>query len=369
MTSKLLFIGLVFLVSCRVESNNSSRLFAEDPPIVPPKLVWSSLPDLPNELGVAGPFVGVQNDTLIVAGGANFPRPVWDSQKDWQDQIWVLPVTESGMKWQRGGKLPRALAYGGAVSTPRGVVCIGGNDKNQNHRGVFLLQWDGVHQETTIRQYPPLPNPFAFGQAILVGEVIYVAGGQSGLQLESAMNNFWSLNLADQNDRDKFQWRELRAIPTHPRAFNITAHQHNGDQDCVYVIGGRHQVEGEVRFLSDVWEYNPKTESWRRRADLPRSVTAGTGIGFGQHQIFVLGGDDGSLFSKTDQLKDQHPGFRKEALIYNALTDTWTSAGATPQNQVTTVPVILNDRIIIASGEIRPRVRTPAVWSVQPFKE
>ena len=31
----------------------------------------------------------------------------------------------------------------------------------------------------------------------------------------------------------------------------------------------------------------------------PRPVVAGMGIGFGPGQIYVLGGDDGSLFFKT----------------------------------------------------------------------
>ena len=94
-------------------------------------------------------------------------------------------------------------------------------------------------------------------------------------------------------------------------------------------------------------------------------MTAGTGIGFGQHNIFVLGGDDGSLFTKTEELKDRHPGFRKEALVYDTVADSWASAGPTPQNQVTTIPVVWDDRIIIASGEVRPRVRTPAVWEIK----
>jgi N-acetylneuraminic acid mutarotase len=369
MTLKLLLIGLIFLFSCHALISDSNSLAADEPPIGPAKLAWSSLPNLPNALGVAGPFVGVHNDALIVAGGANFPQPVWDTQKNWLDQIWILTETERGMKWQSGGKLPRALGYGAAVSTPRGVVCIGGNDKNQNYRDVFLLQWDVIQQQLTSREYPPLPSPFAYGQATMVGEVIYVAGGQSGLQLDSAMNIFWSLDLSHHNDPDKFQWRELRAMPTYPRAFNITTHQHNGEQDCVYVIGGRHQVEGAVRFLSDVWEFNPKTQSWRQRADVPRNVAAGTGIGFGQREIFILGGDDGSLFAKTEELKDQHPGFRKESLLYSTEADTWTSSGATPQNHVTTIPVVWKNRIIIASGEVRPRVRTPAVWSVAPIEK
>ena len=77
-----------------------------------------------------------------------------------------------------------------------------------------------------------------------------------------------------------------------------------------------------------------------------------------------MGGADGTLFDQADDLKDAHPGFPKQSWLYNTITDTWVTAGNLPQNHVTTIPVRWNDRIVIASGEIRPRVRTPTVWSV-----
>ena len=46
--------------------------------------------------------------------------------------------------------------------------------------------------------------------------------------------------------------------------------------------------------------------------------------------------------------------------------DTWTSAGPMPANHVTTVPVCWGDKIIIASGEVRPRVRSPKIFAVAP---
>ena len=334
---------------------------------------WSSLPDLPNDLGVAGPFVGVHNDALIVAGGANFPLPVWDSQKAWTDQIWVLRKAERGMQWLSGGDLLKPLAYGAAVSTELGVVCIGGNDANRLYREVFALQWDSTSQKVIRTDLPSLRVPFAYGQATVIDKVLYVAGGQSGPQLELAMNQLWSLDLSQQsesvndpaNNQSGLSWRELPAIPSSVRAFNITAQQDNGEETCVYVIGGRFQRNDQAVFLSEVWEFSPKHQAWRRRADAPRPISAGTGIGVGQNDILVLSGDDGALFTQTEQLKDQHPGFRKEALCFNAKTNTWSSAGTTPQNQVTTNAVLWDDRILLPSGEIRPRVRTPAVWSIE----
>ncbi len=93
---------------------------------------------------------------------------------------------------------------------------------------------------------------------------------------------------------------------------------------------------------------------------------AGTAISVGQSHIIMLGGDDGSLYHKVDELKDDHPGFPKEAVLYHTITDTWTSAGSIPVNHVTTTAVRwgtdpVSDPIVIPSGEIRPRVRSPKV--------
>jgi solute:Na+ symporter, SSS family len=337
-------------------------------------LDWQSLLDLPDELGVAGPFVGVHNDALIVCGGANFPRPVWDNDKVWHDAIHVLTKAIGGYEWKSGGTLSHPIGYGTAVSTADGVICIGGNDGVTTFSEVFALRWDPDAQQVTHIPYPSLPEPCAYGQAVVVGNVIYLAGGQNDSGLESAMNNFWSLDLSRKPDAadidadsSDFGWQQLNAWPGDSRAFNITAGQHNGYEDCVYVMSGRRQGPDNVEFLNDVWEFSPKAGQWRQRAHVPRPVLAGTGIGFGQSHIFVLGGDDGSLFFRADELRDTHPGFPTEALAYHTITDTWTSAGTMRRNHVTTVPVLWNDRVVIASGEVRPRVRTPSVWSVAPI--
>ena len=59
-------------------------------------LNWRQLAELPPikgqtiQPGLAGDFCGIHNDALIIAGGANFPRPIWESKKVWHDDIYVL---------------------------------------------------------------------------------------------------------------------------------------------------------------------------------------------------------------------------------------------------------------------------------------
>ena len=168
-------------------------------------LKWTALPDLPGGLGVAGPFVGVHNDALIIGGGANFPDGVpWRptagggvSAKVYHDTIHVVTRDSDGYSIAEAkAKLPRTLGYGISVPTADGVLCIGGEwrEGGVTHRSakVFALgQADG--QVVIDENYPALPKGTTASAGALVGETVYVAGGDSG---DGATKNFWALDLA-----------------------------------------------------------------------------------------------------------------------------------------------------------------------------
>ncbi|MDY0165137.1 MAG: sodium:solute symporter [Thermoguttaceae bacterium] len=359
-------------------------------------LRWEALPDLPEPLGVAGPFVGVHHDALIVAGGANFPvaegEDRWQAPKVWHDNAWVLVRDQRGAyAWHGGFQLPRPIGYGVVASTRFGVVCLGGEDGQQVFDEAMLLTWDREKRELVTHPLPRLPRPMAFGAAVAIGDVVYVAGGQEGLSLKSARGDFWRMDLSPLDRDARPEWEPLPPLPGPARAFHIAAAQHNGFDPCVYVIGGRRAADDtaaamNVVPLADVYEFCParyddpaafdpatgayrgaglRAEPWRRRADLPQPVMAGTAIAVGQSHLFVLSGDAGALWTRTEQLQDDHPGFEPSSWIYHTITDTWTAGPRTPANQVTTPAVRWGDGFVLASGETRPRHRTPAVWFIR----
>jgi len=368
-------------------------------------LNWSVLAELPPaeaktvQPGLAGAFCGIHNDALIIAGGANFAPPVWDSPKVWHDDIYVLIKESDGStggdvsyRWITGFKLERPLAYGACVSSKYGAVCIGGSDSERTYSQVFLLQWDAGKKAVTRTSLPSLPDTSACSSAAMIGDTVYVVGGTTGPGPETATKNFWSLDMSRFNDPGSFQWKPVLPWPGPSRAFAVAAAQHNGTTDCLYVMSGRRintedENHSQVQFLTDVYEfspalyepanYNPQTDTytgpvspWRKRRDVPRCVMAGTAMNVGQSHIVVLGGDDGSLYDKADELKDEHPGFPREALMYHTITDTWTIAGSMPVSHVTTTAVrwgtdSVTDPIVIPGGEIRPRVRSAKVWEIR----
>jgi len=340
-------------------------------------LSWTQIAELPpasgqmEKLGVAGPFAGVHQDALIVAGGANFAQPVWNNAKVWHDNIWVLTRAGGQFTWHDGGRLPHPLAYGASVSTARGVLCLGGNDASRHYDTAFLLRWNPTSRQVEQENLPNLPEPCSYLAATALGRSVYVAGGMSTLDPSSAMTNFWRLDLNETSP----QWIQLPPWPGPSRAFNLLIAQHNGVEDQVYLFSGRRVgADGKAEFLKDAYAFSPSTfaktpavSPWRRIADSPTSVMAGAALSIGQSHIFIVAGDDGALFDQTDALKDQHPGFPKQAWAYHTLTNTWFATGPVPQNQVTTQTVKWNEDLVLVSGEIRPRTRTPAIWTIRPL--
>src|SRR5688572_23974325 len=119
---------------------------ADDP------LAWRDLPPVPDPVGFAGSFAGTSGGALLVAGGANFPdRKPWEGgTKVWSDRIFVLD-DPAGQWKELPDRLERPLGYGVSISTPDGVVLLGGSNAAGHYADVVQLQYaDGKLTRTTL---------------------------------------------------------------------------------------------------------------------------------------------------------------------------------------------------------------------------
>lgn len=335
-------------------------------------LRWDQFAHLPpakdqqTQLGLADPFGGLHNNALIIAGGSNFPDgPPWDGgKKYWWDDIYVLEKTGTQEhQWHVGFKLPKPLAHGASVTTEHGVICIGGCDAERCYSNVFKITWDVNKKTVTIETLPSLPEPSAFHRAVVLGNTLFVAGGQSTMAEASATNRFWSLDLTEGSE-----WKALPSWNGAARILPVLAVQDFQESKHLYLFSGRDFAPGQdAILLKDVHRYDPSRQIWTRLSDAPRCLMAGTAVDFGAQHILLIGGDDGENWGKD--LRDTHPGFSKDMLYaYHTLTDTWVHHGTLPQNHVTTSLIKWDGSLIIPTGEIRPAVRSPIVWKATPLK-
>lgn len=374
---------------------------------------YAKLPDLPPNIGqhvqpgLAGPYTGIDDDVLIVAGGANFPdkRPWTGGIKTYYKGIFILKKKVDGTsQWEIAStKLPYAAGYGGAISTNNGLLCFGGNTSDANISDTWFIDYIPDTGEIEIRQGPDLPQPltnFAFAK---VDNAIYVAGGISEYGGEST-NSFYKLSLVSDSPRD-WKWEMLPSWAGDPRAFSVGVGQSNGLENCFYLFSGRNiNAKGEWDVLYDAHVFNPTTNKWQvisHGEHREFKVMAGTAFPVGASSIMFTSGSDGKLAMKeigikkrieqleiqlgngedvgemldmarkelTDHL-DNHSGFGNHIYGYNTISKEFYKVGELPQTgQVTTTAVNWGGDIIVPTGEIRPGVRTPEVLKIRINKD
>ena len=305
---------------------------------------WANLPDLPDSLGLSGPFVGTSNDALIVAGGVSLPDSTQESGgKVWRREIYVLE--EGAGAWKTGFQLGHPLAYGADVSSGDSFILIGGRDADRHYRAVYRLRWRNGNIEQS--SLPDLPKTCAMTNAALLGDTIYVAGGRETPSADQAMKNFWALDLSETDPR----WEVLDPWPGPARISPVTAAQ----DGAVYLFSGAELLrdeQGELtrRALTDAYRYRPG-EGWEAVASLPRAAAAAPGVSVGQSHVLVFGGDDATSFERRDEPETKPGGFRQDILAYHTITDTWATVGTLPTGLASTTAVHWRDLIVIPGGE------------------
>jgi cyclically-permuted mutarotase family protein len=335
----------------------------------------------PVSLGFAGPVAGVHNNVLLVGGGANFPdsMPWRGGKKKYYNDLYVFEKEKNKtVPLKKSFQLPVNIAYTANCSTPGGILIAGGENENGISSKVFLLRWNTAAQTVEIKSLPDLPFALTNASATNNENKVYVAGGETA---SAASDKLFSLDL----DNVAAGWQQLPSIPK-PVSHAVFVVQGNGRNLSLFLLGGRKKnASGISDLYSSVYEFDLIKEQWTQKSPLPYNLCAGTGIANGASCILMLGGDKGETFHKAetmiaainaekDETKKQelilqknkvqstHPGFSKEVLQYNTLTDEWVVYDSIPFDvPVTTTAVRWGNDVIIPSGEIRAGVRSPGI--------
>lgn len=320
------------------------------------------LPELPDPHGFAGMFGGVASGALLCAGGANFSaRPLAQGGKRvWHDRIFALEDPEG--PWGVVGRLPRPLGYGVSGTWRDAVVIAGGMDADGHRSEAWLLRRAGG--AVVIEALPDLPIATANPCGAVVGDQLYVAGGQGAIDSTPALARAFVCDLAAAQRR----WLEIPWPEEAPGRILAVA---GAADDAFHLFSGAallKDVAGKVvrTYLTDAWRYRPG-QGWNRLPDLPRPAAAAPNPAWrrGPGEWAILGGIWPEYLAAAEAAP-VHPGFSGEVLTYSERTQAWRAepwgagvGGVRPRLVAPAVP--WRGGLAVVSGEIAPGFRTPGV--------
>jgi len=339
--------------------------------------------------GIAGGVIGVSKNKLIVAGGANFEDnlPWRGGTKSFHDEAYILSVNKKGeYGWsQPTQQLMEPVAYSACIAVPNGFVSIGGENINGPSKKSYY--YTTRHNKLIIKSLQDLPEAITSAGAALIGNNVYVMGG---LNAKGAVASCYVLDIS----MKKPLWKSVANLPL---AFShgVVVAQSDGNEICIYVVGGRFRTGEETTFLHSVYKYSPFHNKWEDVSTIHTGngesfgLSAGTGVAYLNNYILLFGGDKGIVYNQTerinnklasisneterkalleqkDKLLSEHPGLYRDVLLFNTISGKWTVIGELPGYvQVTTSAIWWNNKVFIPSGEIKPGIRTDEVLIIE----
>lgn len=356
-------------------------------------LAWDTQNELPilkegkEQLGLAGAVIGISNNRLIVAGGANFPNgfPWKGGKKVFQQDIYIAKIGEKNqLEWEfTKPLLPYPIAYSANVPFQNGFISVGGEDFTGALPYVSYWLWNEENGNLIENKFPDLPTSLTNTAAAILNNRLYVMGGENQ---DGPSGAVWFLDLAQKEKG----WQNGPSLPLATSHASAVV-QTDGQARQLFLIGGRAKTPSGVSDLyNQVICLNIKEQKWLNKSPITlnkqaiSALSAASAVAWGSTHIIVFGGDDGQVFHQIEtydqkihgyqreeeksalillknELIENHKGFNKGVILYNTVTDSWTKLGELPYSPVTTTALYWQNRIIIPSGEIQPGIRTPII--------
>ena len=333
-------------------------------------------------------------------------------------------LSSPGAAWQRVGSLPCALAYGASVTTPEGVVCLGGTADGQKSEDFAVLLSFTKAGQLQSQDLPPLPVALDNFAAAYGDGFIYIAGGQhNGIINRQAFRLKWPLPAAWFEAQTGAAWEELPEMPGPARVQPCAVVQKGALGSNFYLLGGfdpryckavANGVYYDTRKrewlptslmakpqhlpCSNESEALPQTMGQEASLDVLALVGA-SAIPSGAAHILCFGGVNKAIFetalqrnalladtaTAADRLQalreeahtymTQQPAwyrFRRSILVYHTVTDSWAELFDSPliaRAGAAVVPVPSGTgssslSAIVVGGEEKPGVRSSDVTRV-----
>lgn len=245
----------------------------------------------------------------------------------WEPISTVEVYDPSSKRWTRKAGMPTSR-YGHSVSEVNGKIYAIGGETIVGPKVLSVVEeYDPEKNEWTRKA--DMPTPRSGHSACVYDDKIYVFGG-------TASDFLSALSVVEVYDPNADEWQKKTDMPIARSGMAVEV-----VKGKIYVIGGTADLYGPYngRILGIVEEYDPKTNKWTRKTDMP-TPRSGFSSCVLNNKIIVIGG-----------ISDQMPGV-PTAIVeeYDPSLDIWIKRPDMPTNRFALSTVAVKGRVFAMGG-------------------
>jgi len=224
-------------------------------------------------------------------------------------------------RWETKASLPQGSLGVASVTVDGKIYAFGGWDGGPDPN--ILEEYDPVADKWTRKANMPTARNWA--SAAVVDGIIYAIGGSTEVEYTSAVEVY---NPAVD------QWSKKASLPFPSDCWTAVVNRKIYAMGWFTSIGG-----GDVRPRSDVYEYDPKLNTWTKKADMPTARMVVSAIAV-NGKIYAVGGlSSFNPYKKVSTVE-----------IYDPNTDTWEKGVDLPDARGLHVGAVVDGKIYIIGG-------------------
>jgi N-acetylneuraminic acid mutarotase len=233
--------------------------------------------------------------------------------------------------WITKAPMPNARVGLVAANVNGTIYAIGGATTGWGGRGAFLRSVAAYTKAGNVwTSVAPLPIPLAYaGAATVIQGKIYVAGGmtRSPIVIGRPITDPVPSKSLYVYDPATNSWARKADLP-----FSTSTHAN----PSAAISGRLYLVGGPSKGGSSMYRYNPGTDSWSQRPTAPHYHYAGVAAEI-DGKLYVVGG-----YSEKRALADLD--------VYDPATNSWTTKAAMPDPRYGAVGRAINGKLYVAAG-------------------
>lgn len=332
--------------------------------------------------GVSACFAGAIGDSLVMAGGCNFPdTPAAEGgQKRYYKGIYAAKVTErKALDWQLVGELPEPCAYGVTIQLPDALLLIGGNNHDGSSAKVLKLGLKAG--KALLETWPSLPTPMDNFTGSTDDNRVLVYNGEHlfALDLQAPGKGWSELSLAHPAKIGQpvsgfsggifHVWGGATAKTAHEEAtLRIEGTRFCEDKER-FQEGKEHFQESKKRFCEGGETPVPTPKDG---AGEEIFLGGGAAINLSDRHILAIGGVNKDVFLSA--VNHPQPGYMThevEWYRFNPVVSVydghrWHCLGTSKITARAGAALVkFRDKVYIIGGELKPGIRTPDIYRME----